>query len=175
MSTTRVPTVGLFRDDRHRYYWNGEGPYPGVTTIIKALNKPEIIEWAKRETARCAIENYDFVADLVKRGGPDAAKAWLASIPDFVRDTAGDIGTAVHRHAEDISRKREITVAAEVLPYVKAYRQFLTDYQPEFISLERFIFNRTHGYGGTFDWIARLLLHRKLMVVIRKTPGSAAS
>ena len=41
--TTRVPTVGLFRDDRHHYYWNGEGPYPGVTSVIKALDKPALM------------------------------------------------------------------------------------------------------------------------------------
>jgi hypothetical protein len=152
--TTRVPTVGLFRDDRHRYYWNGAGPFPGVTSVIKALDKPALIEWAKRETARCAIDNYDFVADLVQRGGPEAAKAWLARIPDFQRDTAADVGSRIHALAEQISRGNSVSFTDDERPFVNAYGRFLDDYQPEFKSLERMVFSEKHGYGGTFDSIA---------------------
>lgn len=152
--TTRVPTQGLFRDDRHRYYWAGKGPYPGVTSVIKALDKPALIEWAKRETARCAIDNYDFVADLVARGGPEAAKAWLARIPDFQRDTAADMGSAVHRIAEAISRGQRISPTEDESPFADAYIRFVQDYAPQFKSLERMVFSEKHGYGGTFDSIA---------------------
>ena len=152
---TVVPSIGLFRTERHAYFWNGAGPYPGVTTVIRALDKPAIIEWAKRETARCAIDNYDFVADLIKRGGPKAAADWLARIPDYQRDTAGDLGSAVHRLAEDISRDREITVTEEQRPFIESYRRFLVDYQPSFKSLERMVFSEK-GYGGTFDSIASI-------------------
>jgi hypothetical protein len=148
-----VPTVGLFRDEKHRYYWEGTGPFPGVTTVIRALDKPAIIEWAKRETARCAIDNYDFVADLIKRGGPKAAADWLSRIPDYQRDSAGDLGSAVHRLAEDISRGEQVSVTDEQRPFVNAYRRFLVEYQPEFKSLERMVFSEK-GYGGTFDSIA---------------------
>lgn len=156
MSATRVPQVGLFRNGNHQYFWNGKGPYPGVTTVIRALDKPAIIEWAKRETARCAVENYDFVAGLIERGGPKAAQAWLASIPDYVRDAAGDLGSAVHAKAEQISRSDVATIVPdEQVPYVNAYRQFLADYQPDFKSLERYVFSEL-GYGGTYDWLARI-------------------
>jgi hypothetical protein len=154
--STRVPTVGLFRDDRHRYYWNGAGPFPGVTSVIKALDKPALIEWAKRETARCAIDNYDFIQDLRQRGGDEAARKWVASIPDFARDTAAQLGSAVHAIAEKISRGQEFSVELDHLPYVEAYRRFLEDYQPEFKSLERMVFSEEHGYGGTFDSIAAI-------------------
>jgi hypothetical protein len=59
------PSVGLWRNERHQYFWNGEGPFPGVTSVIKVIDKPAIVGWAKRETARCAVDNYDFVADLI--------------------------------------------------------------------------------------------------------------
>ena len=151
-----VPDVGLFRDDKHRYYWNGLGPYPGVTSVLRVLDKPALIPWAKREVARCAVDNYDFVADLIKRGGPKAAAEWLSRIPDYQRDNAADLGSAVHRLAEDHSRQREITVTEEQAPFIAAYRRFLDDYRPDFKSLERMVFSETHGYGGTFDWIAKI-------------------
>jgi hypothetical protein len=164
VSSTRVPTVGLFRDDRHRYYLDGTGPFPGVTTVMRALDKPAIIEWAKRETARCAVDNYDFVADLIKRGGPKAAADWLARIPDFQRDTAADMGSAVHRLAELETRRRAAghegvssiadDITPEQEPFINAYRRFIEDYSPMFKSLERMVFSETHGYGGTFDFIA---------------------
>ena len=168
--TTRVPTVGLFRTENHRYYWNGAGPFPGVTSIIKALDKPAIVGWAKRETARCAVDNYDFVADLVKRGGPEAAKAWLASIPDFQRDTAADIGSRVHQLAEDISRGLDKELKDDEIPFANGYRRFLQDYQPDFKSLERMVFSEAHGYGGTFDSIA--VIAGKTYLIDTKTSKS---
>ena len=171
MSATRVPDVGLFRDVNHRYYWNGEGPYPGVTTVIRALDKPGLIQWAKRETARCAVDNYDFVAELIKRGGPKAAMDWLAGIPDFIRDTAGDLGSGVHAKAEAISRNQEVVVPSEQIPFIKGYRQFLEDYQPDFISLERYVFSEK-GYGGTYDWLARMQMRNRRVVVLGDTKTS---
>jgi hypothetical protein len=171
MSATRVPETGLFRDVKHRYYWNGEGPYPGVTTVIRALDKPAIIEWAKRETARCAVDNYDLVGELIARGGPKAAADWLKSIPDYIRDTAGDLGSGVHEKAEAISRSQEVTVPVEQIPYVTAYRRFLTDYAPDFISLERYVFSEK-GYGGTYDWLARMVIRNRKVVVLGDTKTS---
>lgn len=171
MTATRVPEVGLFRTTDHRYYWNGDGPYPGVTTVIRALDKPGLINWAKRETARCAVDNFDFVTDLIARGGKKAAMDWLASIPDFIRDTAGDLGSGVHATAEAISRSEEVTVPTEQIPFIKGYRQFLADYQPDFISLERFVFSEK-GYGGTYDWLARMVIRNRKVVVLGDTKTS---
>jgi hypothetical protein len=152
---TAIANVGLYRSDKHLYWCDGVGPVPGVTTVLRELNKPAIIEWAKRETARCAVENYDFVADLIVRGGKPAAADWLAGIPDYQRDSAGDLGSAVHRLAEDISRQRQISVPEEQVPYVQGYRNFIEDYHPDFLSLERMVWS-ARGYGGTFDWIAKI-------------------
>jgi hypothetical protein len=156
-----IPSVGLYRTDRHLYYRDGVGPVPGVTTVLREMNKPAIIEWAKRETARCAVDNYDFVSDLIVRGGKPAAAAWLASIPDYIRDTAADIGSSVHRLAEDISRDRKVDISDEQLPFLDGYRNFLADYEPKFLSLERMVWS-DRGYGGTYDWIARIDARRIL-------------
>jgi hypothetical protein len=153
--STRIPQVGLFRTDNHEYWRDGVGPFPGVTSVLRIIDKPAIVGWAKRETARCAVDNYDFVQDLISRGGKPAAVSWLSAIPDFQRDIAGDLGSAVHRLAEDISRNRKVDITAEQLPYVEAYRAFLTDYRPTFKSLERMVFSEK-GYGGTFDWLATI-------------------
>lgn len=151
---TRVPTAGLFRDAQHRYYWNGEGPLPGVTGVIGVLDKPAVVAWAKRETARCAVDNHQFVEDMLARGGKPAAIEWLSRIPDYQRDTAADLGSAVHRHAESLAHGNALTVEPEHSAHVVAYQRFLADHRPTFVAVERMVANLTAGYGGTFDAIA---------------------
>ncbi len=45
-TTTRVkatpPPAGVHRTKNHQYYFNGEGPWPGVTTITGVLDKPPL-------------------------------------------------------------------------------------------------------------------------------------
>src|ERR1035438_2732267 len=87
------PALGLVRDARHRYAWNGGPWYPSVTTILQIKDKPALVGWAKRETAACAVRNLEVLERMVKSGGPGAAVEWLKRIPDYPRDTAADLGT----------------------------------------------------------------------------------
>jgi hypothetical protein len=154
---SNIPSIGLYRTDKHVYHWNGGPGLPGVTGISdSADDKSGLINWAKRETARCAVDNYDLVRDLIERGGRDNAIQWLSGIPDFIRDTAGDLGTRVHRLSEQIARGAEPTMTEEERKFTQGYRNFLEDYRPEFESLEGMIVNLTVGYGGTYDGIARI-------------------
>ena len=52
---TPSTAVGLVRDARHRYSWNGGPLYPSVTTILGIKDKPALVGWAKCETAACAV------------------------------------------------------------------------------------------------------------------------
>jgi hypothetical protein len=163
-SSTRVPLIGLWHDDRHRYYWMGEGPWPGGSSLTEpADDKEGLIRWAKNEVARCALDNFDFLNELVVRGGRENAMTWVAGIPDFKRDTAADLGSAVHRIAEAISRGEKPEVTEEQREYVAAYQRFLADYQPNFESLEQKVCNVTHRYGGKYDAIARINGKRTLI------------
>src|SRR5665647_1031050 len=118
-----VTRVGLVRDARHRYSWNGGPLYPSVTTILQIKDKPALVGWAKRETAACAVRNLDVLERMVRSGGPQAAVDWLKRIPDYARDASADLGSAVHAAAEAISRGEAVPVADEVQPFVAAYRR----------------------------------------------------
>ena len=37
------PALGLVRDARHRYSWNGGPWYPSVTTILSVKDKPALV------------------------------------------------------------------------------------------------------------------------------------
>jgi hypothetical protein len=149
------PTLGLVRDARHRYSWNGGPLYPSVTTILGIKDKPALVGWAKRETAACAIRNLDVLNKIVEGGGPLAAVDWLKKIPDYRRDAAADLGTAVHAAAEALGRGEPVALGDDVRPYIEAYRRdFLEPFEPRFIALEPMVCSVRYEYGGTADAFA---------------------
>lgn len=169
-----IPAVGMYRSDDHRYWWQGEGPLPSVTTAMKMYDKSAVLMgWAKRETASFAVRNLDTLvahrghssvdpacAPCMKAARPydgtAAAQRWVAGIPDYQSDAARDLGTKVHAIAEDIGNGVEPDVAPELLPYAEQYRAFQAAYQPQMLAVEYMGVNRTHGYAGTGDFIARI-------------------
>jgi hypothetical protein len=158
------PTVGLWRDDKHRYYAaypdrddaNGLA-MPGVTSVISKVDKSgPLIAWAKGVTADAALDNLDRLSDMVKADGREPTKAWLKAHATAESDRAKDLGTRIHLLAEQISRGASPDMDEIEVPFVAAYRRFLAEWRPEFKSLERFCANLKAGYGGTFDWMAYL-------------------
>jgi hypothetical protein len=193
MKATTTPTTGLWRDDKHRYFWAetpGEviGPMTSVTTAMKSLVQDWMGPWSKRETAAAAVRHHALVSEhLAKHRLPDAlcpvctgtkewqgpdlaATNWLKSIPGYQKDIAADLGTRVHMLAEAITFGAIPDMEDDVRPYVDAYLRFLDERQPEFIRVEAMVCNLTHRYAGTLDFIARI--DGILMLVDIKTSKS---
>jgi hypothetical protein len=174
--TDPIPQIGMFRTDDHKYFWNGDGPYPGVTSTIKMLDKSDVlVGWAKKETARFAVQNLDALvahrghnypvpecdpcAVNLARGRrmvaqQEAGRMWVSSIPDYIKDQAADLGTRVHAVAEDMANGDYSETAADLIPYATQYQRFLDGHRPAFLAVEYMGLNRTHGYGGTGDILA---------------------
>lgn len=150
--------AGVWHTPKHEYFWNGDGPYPSVTTVLGIIDKPALVGWAKRETAECAIRNLEILEVMRRNGGDRAAVEWLKGIPDYQRDQAAARGTRVHAAAEAYGRGVELDVEPEDMPFVDAYRRFLVDYNVVPIVAEVGVIGRTpYGpYGGTLDLIAEL-------------------
>ena len=149
--------TGLTRDEKHRYRWNDGPLVPGVTGIVKVLDKSgPLVGWAKRETAACAVRNIDTLATMVKSGGPEAAQRWLSAIPDYQRDSAADLGSRIHALAEAISRDVEVEPTEEEQPYIDAYLRWKDAARPEFVNVEFMVYSETYQYGGTADAVMRL-------------------
>lgn len=148
---------GLYRTADHRYFFNGVGPIPSVTTIQGKLDKSgPLVGWAKKATAACAVRNLPMLVQMAASGGPEAAVAWLKSIPDYQRDTAADIGSRVHTLAERLARGEAVEVTDEERPFAERYATWIAAAAPEFLYLEEMVANLTVGYAGTFDAILRL-------------------
>lgn len=164
--------LGLIRDDKHWYSWQGGNKQPGVTSVIKMLDKSgPLIGWAKREAAACAVRNLEMVTQMVTQGGPDAAVKWIASTPDHQRDAAAQLGTRIHALAEAISRGQDVTVDEEAAPFVTSYLRWRSDAKPKVVNAEFMVFSERHGYGGTAD--VAFWLDGELWLVDYKTAKGA--
>ncbi len=176
--TDAIGPVGMYRNDKHLYWWNGDGPFTSVTTAMSTYDKSDaLVGWAKKETSSFAIRNLDTLAEHrehltwsdpdcepcrinAERRQPvdqmEAARLWVSSISDYKRDTAADLGTRVHAVAEAIGKGEADTLDPELIPFGKQYRNFIGDHNPAFLAIEYMGLNTEYGYAGTGDIIARL-------------------
>lgn len=157
-----IPQVGAYRTEDHRYYMNGKGPVPSVTTILKVMDKPAVVQWAKRTVAEIATRRVEeLMARIVDQGAEEAIR-WLASLPDYQRDQAGKLGTSIHLLADMAARYPENAVAAfemseQEKPYLEAFRTFLGHLRGsggEIVSSEKMVWSSA-GYAGTYDLLLR--------------------
>lgn len=152
-----VPSIGVYRTDKHLYYHNERGPFPGATAPIDGTEDKEgLITWGKREVAAAALREWETVERIRAASGDTAAITFLAGIPGYQRDEAGRIGGAVHAITEQLDRGEDTTIGDEKVPFITAYRRFLADYSPVVVSREKCVISVTHGYGGTYDSIYRI-------------------
>lgn len=182
-----IPEYGAYRTADHQYYFNRKGPVPSVTGILKVLAKDPLIQWAKRTVAEFAVSSL-LNGELVKQiedGGPEQARKWLASLPDYQRDTAAQIGTGVHLLADLESRGEYVAlpgeehdgegfeVSEQEAPYLIAFRDFLAFlelHSGTIVSSEKMVWSG-EGYAGTYDLLIRFLCqcHRGLWLIDVKT------
>lgn len=150
------PPVGLSRDANHNYTSNYEGVVrvvPGVTGVMRVLDKPAIVPWAQGMVAEAAIAHRSELDGWVAVGGVDGAVQLLRRAAETQRDRAAGVGSEVHRLADAINRGTPVTVPDDLAPFVTAYQRWLTDFQPEFLASEEMVFSE-RGYGGTLDGVA---------------------
>ena len=170
-----IERLGMYRTGDHRYYWNDVGPYYSVTTILDIIHKQALIPWAKRTVAEFAVETYlqGNLDSLIRTKGREAAAAYLASLPDYERNTAASLGTAVHRLADMAARGHQIDgegfqISEQAQPYVDAFRSFLGRYSASnIVSSEKAVISFSEGYAGTYDFL--LMLNGELWLVDVKT------
>lgn len=152
MSVAISKEVGLYRDQWHRYMWNGDGPLVGVTTVLKlqdVLIGGDLASWGG-----------GLVADHIL-AHPDATRAEaLARV-----SAARDIGTEVHAQIEKILLRQPVAPTERTAPYVYAFSAFLAAERPEFVAVEARVANVTHRFAGTFDFAAKMRGHLALVDV----------
>jgi hypothetical protein len=148
--------IGLSRDANHIYTANYDGQIrvvPGVTGVLRVLDKPAIVPWAQKITATAAIERRHVLDEWVQVGGVEAAIDLLRKAADNQRDKAGDVGSEVHNLADALNKGIPVTVPEDLAAFVEAYQRWVQDLSPKFLASEEMVFSEA-GYAGTLDSIA---------------------
>jgi hypothetical protein len=159
------PSIGAYRSEDHRYWWNGQGPFPGATSVLDVLSKPAVTQWKAMETARVCIREWMELSRVLESEGEDAAVNWAVKASDRKRDEAAAFGTSIHLladmegvHASGASESpvQGFEVPDEAIPYLDAFRSFLRLYGAQnIISSEKMVWSLS-GYGGTYDLLMQL-------------------
>lgn len=132
----------------HTYRWGGD-VVPGVTSILRRLHKPALIQWAAHMAVDSLEKAYDLSGALTDGDFQDARKAH-----DRIKNDAADIGKAVHKYAEKVlsGQPYEAATTEQEAAGRKAFDQWLSAHTVEPISLERPVFSQEQWYAGTTDF-----------------------
>lgn len=129
-----------------------------VTTLIGCLDKPALVPWSAIKTAEAAVDDLVRWQSRLEHEGRQSAIDYLKGARFRGKRgerSATDLGKAVHEaceHAAINGRFRpEDTGDQELVPFLRQFRQFLTDFQPEYIAAEVTVFHPKFGYAGTAD------------------------
>lgn len=176
--------------DNGRYYTH---PVTGqqlvsITNVLDSIAKPALVPWAAKVTAEKALDMLPIlvasrllpeckpkrVADECGRCTPCVLKTIKREVK-VVRETAADLGTRVHDHAEAHLTGRQIMADPEVEPFMKSYLQFLTDYDIDITkhieAAELTVAHPDLGLAGTLDVMAWLRLDGLAEGKVKRLPG----
>lgn len=152
-SAAATPVAGVHRTTSHLYYFNGQGPWPGVTTVTDVLDKPALTRWKVEQVALAALENAERLIDDRDSGKAEAAVKYLTTGSTAARDR----GSRIHQALEWILRRMaDVAVDPRDVPAVEGARLWLNEHKVRPIAVEAFLINETVGFGGTCDLIAEI-------------------
>lgn len=142
---------------------------PSVTTVLKAENKPALVQWAVDQTAGYAVANatsllthsedwgFKFLRFFHKRQAPiEGAEVDIHSYYNGVRDDAADMGTAIHEwiQADTDERLQFPDTDNHGAPFwqmVEAWDAWKVNHDIIPHYTECTVWNEELGYAGTFD------------------------
>lgn len=167
----KTTTINGYRHYRHPNIKNLSAP--SVTSIIDMLPAPFLRQWNSKVTATAAVENIQFVNELILANQTEKAKSWLKAAPERELHKAADIGDRVHKAIEERIINPKAPYDGDLIPFIKNFDLFCVEFEPEWIHVEKSVFSVTHLYAGSFDAIARV--RNKVMIIDFKTTRSGIS
>lgn len=142
----------IMDEDAHAYTFDGQF-VPGVTTILKVIDKPALAGWYKKIVR-------DYWLEAVQSGRTDWAKihkeSWTAD--KKLSKAAADIGQNVHAYAEAVLKELPLPtlLTDEAKRGAEAFHKWLDAHKVKLLASERMVFSQEHYYAGTCDIIAEI-------------------
>lgn len=160
-----------FIEGTHRYKVlkpsEQEGYKLGVTTTLKVLNKPELLQWASNMAVDTFAEAWKSSLHLwgqmeFKELCKQAKYAHMT-----YRDARALIGTNIHQWIEKHIAGEDVPYADDMAKGVNSFLEWESTHKPEYIHSERVLYSQKHDYCGTMD--AAALIDGKKTIIDFKT------
>jgi hypothetical protein len=154
-------TIRRVDKGRYHHYEDEAGQkIPGVTGILdKAIPLHQVLTpWAGRQAGDYVLDYWD---ELMTMKPSERYKA-VANAHKRSNEAAKIKGTKVHVLGAAVASGAEVVVPAELAGYVEAYTQFLYDFDVDVFLDEVVVWSKVHGYCGTLDMGASLLMDAAL-------------
>lgn len=163
------------------YVWMGT-EYPSVTSLRRMAGLPfNLHQWTLSRVIERAVTEFAAMEQMMKREKRPRERVrdknvvkevsrWLRSAATEERDSAAELGTAVHDAATkglDVSK-----VSPDVAPRLVQFYDWLRASGAEIITVERQVWNLTEGYAGTFDLLVRLRSGEVIVVDLKTGNGT---
>ena len=133
----------------------GDIHLPSVTTILKVMDRPPLIQWAANTAAAYALDNQEWVDNLLSVNKRKEAYDGIRYAHRERRDTAATRGTDIHDVLERFILGEEIP-PEDQSPYFRSALSFISDWDAKFEASEATVYNLTEGYAGTMDALVRV-------------------
>jgi uncharacterized protein YlaN (UPF0358 family) len=143
--------------DPSAYYIVGEDGkkrrLAGPTTELAIINKPALIPWAVGKAINLVRKNIDLLKE-----DPETILRMAKEEPDKERDTAGDIGRAIHAWAEGYIKGElpEMPEDPKVVRGVMAFVDWINSTGAKLLEAERVIYSRKYDFAGRLDLILEI-------------------
>jgi hypothetical protein len=156
-----------------RFYDCPDGSrHPSVTTILRAVNKPALINWAANEERKLIMDALRNCMDSIPQGQKMSRLQFFSRLEDFIgeqkahvkiRNKAGDIGSEIHAMAEwQLRRELKQEVGPEPKlsdPALQGWSAWddwrqRTNLVP--LLVEQTVWSNKHGYAGTLDLLCEM-------------------
>lgn len=164
MTSVNKQEMNLKTPKRNGWYFSdGTTPFPeafpSVTKILQVINKPALMYWAARETAKICL-----------------AEPWITEEEAYARfklvsQEATTRGKGVHNFYKNfIQEGIEIDYPKHYEPYIDGIRKFYNDFKPTHVHKNKIVKSIKYKYAGEIDSIDAI---GDLMTLIDvKTGGS---
>lgn len=155
-SSATPPVEGVHRTRFHAYYFNGQGPWPGVTTVTKVLDAPALTNWKLNQVAELAVKSAERLIEDREAGRVEAAVKYLTTMSTDARDR----GSRIHANIESILRREKVDPDPRDARAVAGARLWLNEQARDHglrpLEVEAYLISERYGFGGTLDLIAEL-------------------
>lgn len=168
MNLTPLYDVKLISKDKQHFYQLGsdETYYPGVTTVLKVVDKPALIPWALNSMeshayeliTKKSLESFAGTGEFRINLSDLELKAILKESKNIYKkkaEEAADIGSRVHQAIDALIKGEKLShISDDMKPAIDGFLDWKSSHSLKIEAGDTKLGSKMFGYGGSLDFVA---------------------